>query len=254
MGTWGTGLFTDDIACDIRDEYRELLEDQVEDDEATRLTIEKFRAYLDEPDGVALLALAVTQSTLGRLDPHIREQALAAIDRGCDLEAWEEENPKLLPKRRAVLEKARAQLTGPQPARKRLRRRKPVLSGLAAGEVLAFSLPRRVALLRVVRVRQHRLGETPVLEELDFDGAEVPPRDVLEVLAAKTKDTIAWEDPFSPDRRLSAFVAADRIDWQAAGFQKVDTISARAGDEEAPLPSQGVSWAALAESYRSARG
>jgi hypothetical protein len=125
-----------------------------------------------------------------------------------------------------------------------------VLSGLSPGNVLAFSLPHRVELLRVVRLRQHRLGETPVLEELDFRGAEVPSRDALDLLAAKTSDTIAWESDFSPDRRIFAFVAADRIDWQAAGFQKVDTISARPGDDEAPLPGQGVSWAALAESYR----
>jgi hypothetical protein len=253
MGTWGTGLFMDDIACDVRDHYRELLEDLVEDDEATRLTIENFRAYMDEPDGVALLALAVTQSSLGRLDPDIKERALAVIERGGDLDAWEEENPRLLSKRRAVLEKARAQLTGPQPARKRLRRAKPALSGLSAGEVLAFPLPRRVELLRVVRVRQHRLGETPVLEELDFGGTEVPSSEVLELLAAKTKDTIAWDDAFSPDRRIHAFVAADRVDWQAAGFEKVATISARAGDDDAPMPSHGISWAALAESYRSKR-
>jgi len=57
---WGTGLFSDDEACDIRDHYRELLEDGVEDSVAMRLTLEKFEAYLEEPDGVALIAFAVT--------------------------------------------------------------------------------------------------------------------------------------------------------------------------------------------------
>ena len=118
MGVWGTALFSDDVACDIRDHYRQLLEDSVEDSEATRLTLETFEGYLEEPDGVALIAFAVTQSTLGRLEPDVRDRALAIIDAGADLAVWEEENPKLLPKRRAVLEKARAQLTGPQPARK----------------------------------------------------------------------------------------------------------------------------------------
>ncbi len=250
MGTWGMGLFMDDTACDVRDHYRDLLEDQVEDEEAMRLTIEKFRAYIDEPDGIALLALAITQSRLGRLDPEIRSRALAALDRGADLDVWEQENPKQLAKRRAVLDNARAQLVGDQPARKRLRRPKRELSGLAAGEVLAFVLENHVALLRVVRVRQHRLGETPVLEELDFDGAEVPSPNSLERLAPKTKDTIAWKNPVSPDRRLFAFVAADRIDWEKAGFQKVGTMSARADDEEARLPDQGISWATLANRYR----
>jgi hypothetical protein len=171
---------------------------------------------------------------------------LAVLDAGADLAVWERENPKLLHKRRAVLERARAQLTGPQPPRQRVRPPKRISSGLAAGDVLALALPQRVALLRVVRIRSHRLGETPVLEELDFQGSDVPPRDVLESLAPKVKDPIAPVHSWSPDTRLFAFVA-QRIDWQLAGFRKVQTISARAGDEQAPLPNRGISWAVLAE-------
>jgi hypothetical protein len=246
VGVWGTDLFSDDLACDIRDHYRELLEDGIEDGAATRLILEKFRAYLEESEGIALLAFAVTQSKLGRLDPDIRDRALAVLDGGADLEVWERENPKLLPKRRTVLEKARAQLTGPQPPRRRLRPPKRISSGLAAGDVLALVFPRRVALLRVVRIRPHRLGETPVLEELDFKGTDVPSRVVLEHLDPKVKDPIALVHTLSPDTRFFAFVA-EHIDWQRAGFRKVQTISARTGDEEAPLPSFGISWAVLAE-------
>jgi hypothetical protein len=246
VGVWGAGLFSDDLACDIRDHYRELLEDGVEDDAATRLILEKFRAYFEESEGIAVLALAVTQSKVGRLDPHIRDQALKVLDNGADLEVWKRENPKLLPVRRAVLEKARTQLAGPQPLRKRLRPPKRISSGLAAGDVLALALPRCVALLRVVRIRSHRLGETPVLEELDLNGTNVPARDVLERIGPKVKDSIVLVHALSPDTRLFAFVAQG-IDWQQAGFRKVQTISARAGDEQAPLPSSGFSWAVLAE-------
>jgi hypothetical protein len=249
LGTWGTALFSDDVACDIRDHYRAQVEDGVEDGAAMRSTLEKFRAYLEEPDGIGLIALAVTQSTVGRLDPGIRDKALAALDRGADLAAWERENPKQLPKRRAVLDKARAQLLGPQPARKRLRPPKRVLSGLAAGDVIAFALPRRLALLRVVRVRSHRLGDVPVLEELDFDGTEVPPPDVLERLRPRVENPIAFVHALSPDTRLFAHMG-DRSDWQGAGFRKVQTIGARPGDEQAALPSFGISWAELAERYR----
>jgi len=249
VGTWGTDLFADDEARDISGHYRELLEDGVEDGTAMRLTLEKFQAYLEEPVAIAMIAFAVTQSKLGRLDPDIRDRALAILDGGADLDVWESENPKLLSKRRAVLEKARAQLNGPQPARRRLRPPKRVLSGLAAGDVLAFPLPGRIALLRVVRVRSHRLGEAPVLEELDFNGTEVPSRDALERLGPKLEDPIAFLHAFSPDTRLFAFVTG-HIDWQGAGFQKVQTIGSRPGDEEARLPDSGSSWAALAESYR----
>jgi hypothetical protein len=246
---WGTGLFSDDVTCDVRDHYRELLEDGVDDAAATQLTVDKFRAYFEEADGVALIALAVTQSKLGRLDPSIRDRALAALDRNADLEIWERDNPKLLPKRRAVLDKARVQLTGQQPARRRLRPPKRVSSGLAAGDVLALPLPRGIALLRVVRVRSHRLGETPVLEQLEFNGTEVPLRDELERLAPKLTDPVALLDPSSPDRKFFAFVMTG-VDWQDAGFQKVETIGARAGDDQAPLPSAGISWAVLADRCR----
>lgn len=250
MGVWGTDLFSDDVACDIRDHYRELLEDGVDDRAATQQTVEKFGPYLEEPDGVAVLALAVTQSRLGRLDSDIRDRALAVLDRGGDLEIWQRDNPKRLSKRRATLDKARLQLTGPQPPRKRLRPPKRTRSGLAAGDVLAFALPQRVTVLRVVRVRVHRLGETPVLEELAFEGTEVPSRDALEGMGPKLSDPVALVGPASPDARFFAFVMK-RIDWQRAGFQKVQTIRARDGDDQAPLPAAGISWAALAERYRS---
>jgi len=249
VGVWGTGLFSDDVACDVRDLYRELLEDGVEDGTATQLTLEKFRPYLEESNGVALLAFAVTQSKLGRLDPDIRDRALAVLDRGADLETWERDNPDLLRKRRATLEKARAQLTGEQPPRRRLRPPKRERSGLAAGDVLALALPRRVTLLRVVRVRSHRRGETPVLEELDFAGSEVPSREALEHMGPKVTDPVALVGPLSQDLRFFAFVM-NRVDWQGAGFEKVQTISVRAGDDQAPLPSAGISWAVLAERYR----
>jgi hypothetical protein len=249
LGVWGTGLFSDDEACDIRDHYRQLLEDSVEDSAATRLTLEKYERYLEEPDGVALIAFAVTQSKVGRLEPDVRDRAVAMIDAGADLKVWEQENPKLLSKRRSVLEKARAQLTGPQPARRRLRPPKRVLSGLAAGDVLALTLPRRVTLLRVVRVHPHRLGETPVLEELDFDGTEVPARDALERLGPRVDDPISFMHPLESDTRFSAFVNQG-IDWQHAGFQKVQTIGGRPGDEHSRIPGNGTSWAELAARYR----
>ena len=52
----------------------------------------------------------------------------------------------------------------------------------------------------------------------------------------------------SPDTRL-AFVM-QQIDWQRAGFRRVQTISVRAGDEQASLTSVGISWAELADRYR----
>lgn len=249
MGTWGVSLFADDMACDVRDYYRELLEDGIDDAVATRRTIEKFGDYLDDAGGVGLLALAVTQSTLGRLDTDIRDRAVAILDRGADLDDWARDNPKLLARRRATLEKVRAQLTGEQPRPRRLRPPKRVSSGLAAGDVLGLELSNRIVLLRVVCVHTHRLGETPVLEELDYEGREVPSGDVIERLGAKATDPIPLITALSPDARFFAFVMQG-VDWQGAGFRKVAAIAARAGDDEAAIPSSGVSWAQVAERCR----
>jgi hypothetical protein len=65
-------------------------------------------------------------------------------------------------------------------------------------------------------------------------------------MSPEVSDPIALVHALSPDTRVFAFVA-EHIDWQRAGFRKVQTISARVGDEQAPVPSYGISWAVLAE-------
>jgi hypothetical protein len=78
---------------------------------------------------------------------------------------------------------------------------------------------------------------------------EVLARDVLERLGPKVDDPITFAHPLSSDTRVCAFVM-ERIDWQSAGFVKVDTIASRAGDEQVAVPSTGISWAELARLYR----
>jgi len=249
MGVWGTALFSNDLACDIRDHYRELIEDGVDDAEATLRTTAKFQVSLDDPDDgtSAILALAVTQSRIGRLDPDIRDRALAAIERGGDLAVWAIDNPKLLARWKQALAKAREQLIGPQPARARVKRPSRPGCGLVAGDVLALDLPSGPALLRIVRVHVHRKGETPSLEELQFSGTEVPSLGTLEELEAKVKDSIAM---MSPDARLFTLPDLKNAGWKEAGFKKVATIPERAGDSASALPSFGVRWSNLVARYR----
>jgi len=249
LGVWGTDLFSDDIACDVRDHYRQLLEDSVEDSVATRLTLEKFERYLEEPDGIALIAFAVTQSKVGRLEPGVRDQALAIIDAGADLALWEQENPKLLSKRRAVLEKARAQLdrstTGPEtpaPAQAKAlrprcwRRSRPgaaAARGAVARSTRARSSPWRTTGPRGTGLRRHpgaraRCARAPWSQGQRSDHLHAPVVIRYSLLRIRHQ----------------------RIDWRGAGFEKVQTITSRAGDEQGGLPNTGTSWAELAERYR----
>jgi hypothetical protein len=123
MGAWGPALFSDDIACDVRDEYRALIEDGLRDDDATRQVLQSHADVLDDPDDgpVVWLALAVCQSRIGRLDPAVAERALQVISSGEGMSRWREQCPATEAKRTAALARARGQITGPQPPRRRLR-------------------------------------------------------------------------------------------------------------------------------------
>ena len=123
MGAWGTGIFENDTSADVRGEYREHLENQVADEEATRLVIESFGYLLQEDNAAELwVPLAAAQSQVGRLDDAVRAAALDAIDQGIGLDLWEEAGPDELSERVEALHELRNQLTGPQPARTKLHR------------------------------------------------------------------------------------------------------------------------------------
>lgn len=246
-GHLGNRSFSDDTACDIRDEYRQQIEDGIDDAEALQATLTKFHGSFEDTErgGICMLALAVTQSKIGRLDPGIRRRAVAAIDSGADLVAWERDNPKLLPKRRAVLEKAKAQLLGPQPPRKRLRPPRRRTCGLAAGDGLALTTPSGLKLLRVVHVKTHRLGEIPILEEMQFEGSEAPSQEELDLLVSKDKASVGLRR----DPRFFAFNGPDKAGWEQAGFRKVAFFAPRPHDEEAHV-STGIAWGAIARALR----
>jgi hypothetical protein len=92
LGAWGPSLFADDTACDVRDSYRDLIADGVDDAGATRqvLSLWSDTASGDPDEAVVVwVALAVTQSKLGRLDPAVAGRALELIDGGGDLDRWE---------------------------------------------------------------------------------------------------------------------------------------------------------------------
>ncbi len=90
MGAWGTGIFQDDTACDIRDDYKDYLGDGLSGPEATTRILSEYKSSFADPDesGVAWLALAAVQWRHGRLDETTLEQALRVIDSGSNLAWW----------------------------------------------------------------------------------------------------------------------------------------------------------------------
>jgi hypothetical protein len=138
MGAWGTAVFSDDTPLDIRGDYRELLEDQVPDDEATRRVIEDYGHLDADEEHVLWLALAAAQSKLGRLDDEVKARVLEVIDTEGGLGLWQESGPRELQKLKNALAKLRTQMTGPQPARKAVHRAWRHETDLRTGDVLSY--------------------------------------------------------------------------------------------------------------------
>ncbi len=248
MGAWGPGLFSDDLACDVRSDYREMIEDGVPDDEATRRILEQYEEEAADADEGAVfwLALAFTQSKLGRLNPHVRDRALRAIQRGEGLHMWRED-PKLLEKRKAALERVRIQLTGPQPAHRKLRKPTRHVTDLVPGDVLAFGAGGRCTLLRVARLEESRIAVTPILVALDFDGTDPPQGAALQAL--RDRPELRTGLPGPPRRPWDdtrfCVIYLPKADYRDAGFQRAGHIEPRPGDETLPFRTY-MGWKLLA--------
>ncbi|GAB3835191.1 hypothetical protein ACFPIJ_11495 [Dactylosporangium cerinum] len=177
MGVDGPGLFSDDTALDVRDAYREALEDGATDAAAEASVLAAFSDSLaDDDEGVVVwLALAYSQSKLGRLSDMTRQRALAVLDAGADLARWSETGPRGVEQRAAALEKVRAQLTGPQPKRRKVRRPARAVTGLPVGQVLGHrARSGRLYLMRVADLFDTRDGLYPVLRFLDYAEPDTP--------------------------------------------------------------------------------
>ena len=141
MGAWGANLYQDDVALDVKDEYKDNLRRGKTNEETMQEIIDKYQELLeDEEDrGVFWLALADTQWNLGRLDEQVKEQALEIIELGTDLKRWEI-NEKLYNKRKEILEKLKEKLLSPQPEEKRMPKYRTYKCEWKNGDVFAYQL------------------------------------------------------------------------------------------------------------------
>ncbi|MCI7179050.1 MAG: hypothetical protein MSA26_00335, partial [Lachnospiraceae bacterium] len=95
MGSWGPGLYQDDIAEDVRDVYKDQLYRGKTGAKITEELLEEYSDCMSDPDDAPVFwfALADTQWNLGRLEDPVKEQALYHLRDGADLRRWEAEEP-----------------------------------------------------------------------------------------------------------------------------------------------------------------
>ncbi len=176
MGTWGPAVFSDDTACDVRDEWRMHVGDGLSAVEATDKLLSEWNDSIDDPDDgpVIWLALAAAQWKAGRLEDRVQKKALAIIDDGSNLERWKED-PALLKKRKAVLAKLREQLLSPQPPPTKIRKFKKATCEWQPGDVIAYRLRSgRYVMFRVLNLVTDKGGTYPDCQFYDWIGESIP--------------------------------------------------------------------------------
>ncbi len=156
MGTWGTGLYSDDTTREVRDEFRSHLASGLAPADAEARILIRYGSLLDDHQIACLVyfALADVEWRLGCLTDAVRQGTLDLLDRNGDLEHWAQESPRDLHSRRRTLGALRERLSSPQPAWKPLKTRKPTIRtqiDLPVGSIMRLNLPGdRFALLKLV--------------------------------------------------------------------------------------------------------
>lgn len=143
MGTWGTKLFQDDFASDIRDTYLDLLKYQFSNKDAEVFMLKQFLdPDMDDEEALFWIAFASVKWDVGRLDEETKKKAIERIDNGSSLELWEEtDDEKLLEKRKKVLNDVKEKLLSKQPKERKFRKpRETKKFGFQVGDILAYKM------------------------------------------------------------------------------------------------------------------
>jgi hypothetical protein len=176
MGAWGTAVFSDDTACDIRDSYLDLLGDGLSGREAMLALQREWSDTLADPEEATVfwLALAACQWKCGRLEPEVLNRALNAIDSGANLARWKPGTKDHI-QRETVLNTLRGRLLTPQPPEKRIKMRFRDTNEWKVGDLIAYRLlSGRLVVLRTIGHHTDRGGTAPICELVDWSGEVIP--------------------------------------------------------------------------------
>ena len=120
MGFWGTSLYANDCACDVRDGYLRLLQMKYSNEDAYLEMLKEFAEYIgSEEEPLFWYALADTQWKNGRLTPEVKEKAMCYLECNGGAEFWGE-GTKAYQGWLKTIEKLTERLNKPQPREKRI--------------------------------------------------------------------------------------------------------------------------------------
>jgi hypothetical protein len=171
VGAWGTGIFENDDAADLRDRWRALFGAGFDPRQIGRRLIDELDLSEDPAQTAMWLGLADLLWRSGRLAPDIKRRALSLVRGGAATEGWEKET---LPARQRVLDRLVRRLRSPMPPPVRSRPRHPC--DWRRGELLSWrTADGGAAVLRVADVdKGYGAGGSPVVELVGASGPDAP--------------------------------------------------------------------------------
>jgi len=115
MGAWGTGIFDDDTTSDVKEDFIDHMIEGKTAHEATQMILD---GYLDEFDmeedlevmSLVYIGLSAIQMEKNCLQEDVRTHAIKLIERGADLELWEESEEEEFEGRKKILSEFRQKL------------------------------------------------------------------------------------------------------------------------------------------------
>ena len=236
MGTWGTAIFSNDLAEDIKIDFRDKIGFGKSPQDATKELIFEYVDQDNDSDEVCVfwIALAAIQWKLGRLQEKVKSKALEIINNGQDLELWENEKDRK--KRQLVLEKLKYQLESPQPAPKKIQKPYIKETKMEEGDLLAYKHSSgKIALLRVLGIEiENDKSQIPWIEILDYFEDNIPNLKSAYKLHRKKYFDADWS---SGTLLISQAGKRDKEPWNKLEIIKKETKSL-----DRTIGSVGISW------------
>ncbi len=200
MGVWGTAVFSDDNAADLRADYRMMVGDGLSGPEATDRLLQQWMPSSEkDPDMAATfwLALAVTQWQCGRLEDRVKKEAIRVIADGSSLRLWR--GTPLEHKRAAVLHATAKQLESPQPPPRKIAKVFRSTCDWEPGELIAYRLlSGSFVVFQVIDHHHDAGGVAPNCEIFDWEGQKIPPPSTFESLPMRAQIPIVYKKSPAP--------------------------------------------------------
>lgn len=189
MGAWGTGLYSDDTTCEVRDAFKAHLEGGMSHSEAESAILMHYAEVISDHQIACLVyfGLADTEWKFGCLSDRVRRKTLALLEDGGDIKYWKEDSPSDVKARDKTLLNLGARLVSEQPILKHVKvkvqkaPRKQISSPI--GSVFMLSLPcDEIAALKFVGLRPVGNMEVALFRLLPWRGRQLPPASAFEAI------------------------------------------------------------------------